>query len=53
MREDPTMFSQLMEAVVIAFSLGAVMGGVVAIHLIRPRKEANAAEQRSREALER
>ena len=52
-REDPAMISLLMEAVVIAFSLGAVIGGMVAIQLMQPRKEAEVAEQGDRDALER
>jgi hypothetical protein len=34
------MMSFLMEAVVIAFTLGAVIGGVVAVHLVQPGKKA-------------
>ena len=43
----------LMESVVIAFTLGAVVGGVVAIHLIQPKKETSKlAEQTKEQALE-
>jgi hypothetical protein len=34
------MMSFLMEAVVIAFTLGMVIGGVVAIHLMQPGRKA-------------
>jgi len=51
--EDSTMMNLLMEAVVIAFALGAIMGGVVAMHLMHPKKEAEKlAEQSNEEALE-
>lgn len=52
--EDSAMMSLLMEAVIIAFSLGAVIGGVVAMHLMHPRNEAaKLAERDRRPALER
>ena len=47
------MMSLLMESVVIAFTLGAVVGGVVAMHLIQPKKETSKlADEASKEALE-
>ena len=53
LREDPAMMSMLMEAVVISFTLGAVVGAVVAMHLMHPKKETSKLSERSsEEALE-
>lgn len=47
------MMSLLMESVVISFTLGAVIGAVVAMHLLSPKKEsAKIAEQTREGALE-
>lgn len=47
------MVSLLMEAVVISFALGGVVGALVAIHLLHPKKEtAGHAEQAGGEVLE-
>ena len=47
------MMSLLMESVVTAFTLGAVIGAVVAMHLLGPKKQsAKIAEQAREGALE-
>jgi hypothetical protein len=47
------MISFLMESVVVSFALGGVVGAVVTMHLVRPKKEtAKLLEQASEEALE-
>ena len=43
------MFGFLVEAVIVAFALGGVLGVVVTLHLSNPKK---AAEKASQEALE-
>jgi len=48
--EDTAMVSLLMEAVVISFALGGVVGAVVAIQLLHPEKAT--AEQAGGEVLE-
>jgi len=53
LREDPAMMNMLMESVVISFTLGAVIGAVVAMHLMHPEKETSKQSERSsKEALE-
>ena len=47
------MMSLLMEAVVISFTLGGIVGAVVTMHLVQAKKEtAKLSEQVSKEALE-
>jgi len=54
LREDPAMMSMLMEAVVISFALGGVVGAVVTMHLVHPKKAeaTKTSKQVSKEALE-
>lgn len=54
LREDPAMMSMLMEAVVISFALGGVVGAVVTMQLVRPKtaETTKPSKQVSKEALE-
>lgn len=53
LREDLAMMSFLMESVVISFTLGGVVGALVAMHLVHPKKEAaKLPKQASEETLE-
>ena len=47
------MISFLMESVVISFALGGIVGALVTMHLVHPKKQAaKLSEQSSEEALE-
>ena len=50
--EDLAMFSFLMESIVISFTLGGVVGAVVAIHFLYPRKESIELPEREGESIE-
>lgn len=50
--EDMVMFSFLMESVVVSFTLGGVIGAVVATHLLHPKKESIKFEEQEGEYLE-
>lgn len=43
------MFSLIIESVIVAFCVGGVMGAVVTMHLMHPKK---AAEKKAQEVLE-
>lgn len=51
--EDMVMFSYLMESVVVSFTVGGVIGAVVATHLLHPKKEYSKFEEQKGEVLER
>ena len=50
--EDLVMISMLMESVVISFTLGGVIGALIAVHLVSVKKECTGYSNRQGEILD-